>query len=241
MEQTTEITVCNRLNIISTELKLGNGKKVVISSLYRSHELPKTEFVNNLETYLLTKKKIKNHIVVGDFNIDILSQDTISMELLSNFLEKGYTPFFTGITRPSENNNNGTCIDNFYIKTNINSIKSLKLTQTFTDHYPLIIDIDQIRIHENTKVRNTRINFFRLKNIAQTKNWDLVKYIDNPNIALETLINEIQICVNLAVKTVKTKDKNKPRKGWITVEIIKSIKTKEKLYKNWKKIPIMNY
>ena len=36
---------------------------------------------------------------------------------------------------------------------------------------------------------------------------------------------------------MKTKDKNKPRKGWITVGIIKSIKTKEKLYKNWKKNP----
>lgn len=54
-----------------------------------------------------------------------------------------------------------------------------------------------------------------------------------------SIISEIQICINLAIKNKNNnkKDKNKPRKPWITKGIINSFKTKENLYKIWKRNP----
>ena len=84
-----------------------NGKNLEISCLYRSHDLLKTEFIYNLNQFLKSKEKIKNHYVIGDFNIDILDQNNLSLEFLNNFLEKEYVPTSTEITRPSENKEKG--------------------------------------------------------------------------------------------------------------------------------------
>ena len=72
---------------------------------------------------------IKNHCLIGDFNIDILNDSVhdnnseqryyitvTSQEFLNNLLEYEYILFFLGITRPSQNKVGGTCIDNMYLR-----------------------------------------------------------------------------------------------------------------------------
>lgn len=241
--ESTNIEIYDRLSIINTKIRIDNEKNLEISSIYRSHDISKTEFILSLEAFLRTKLNVKNHYIVGDFNIDILGQDIITLEFLNNFLEKGYTPSFIGITRPSGNNNSGTCIDNIFIKSESNNAKSYKLEQALTDHYPLVLSIDNSELNElneNIKENSNKINYSRLKNIVETKNWDYFKYMSNPNHATDAIIAEIQICMNLAVQSnisSKSKNKNRPRKSWITKGVINSFKTKENLYKIWKKNP----
>ena len=64
--------------------------------------------------------------------------------------------------------------------------------------------------------------------------------INDPNIALNNLNDKIKLCLSKAEYTKKTNTTNimKPRKDWITKAIMISSKTKEKLYKIWKKIII---
>ena len=66
---------------------------------------------------------IKNHMIIGDFNIDIICGDNISHEFLNNFSEKEYVPGFLGITRPANGSCNGTCIDNIFFKSNSITLK----------------------------------------------------------------------------------------------------------------------
>ena len=63
--------------------------------------------------------------------------------------------------------------------------------------------------------------------------------INDPNIAINTLIDKIKTCLSKAEYTEKTSKTNnmKPRKDWIIMAIMKSCNTKEKLYKIWKKDP----
>ena len=67
-------------------------------------------------------------------------------------------------------------------------------------------------------------------------------HINDPNLALNNLIDKIKMCLCKAEYTIKTnKNKNmRPRKNWITRAIMKSCTTKDKLYKLWKKDPYNN-
>lgn len=76
--------------------------------------------------------KIKNHIIIGDFNINIYAVDNPSLVFLNNFLDMNYVPYFNHITRPSEAG--GSCIGNMFVKVQLNGIKSYTYINVFTDH-----------------------------------------------------------------------------------------------------------
>lgn len=78
---------------------MNNDNQLEISSLCRSLDLSKTEFVFDLKKLLTTKKNVKNHLMIGDFNIDLLDVEYISHDHLNNFLERGYIPGFLGVTK----------------------------------------------------------------------------------------------------------------------------------------------
>ena len=63
--------------------------------------------------------------------------------------------------------------------------------------------------------------------------------INDPNIVLNNLSDKIKICLSKSEYTKKPNKTNimKPRKDWVTKAIMISSKTKEKLYKIWKKDP----
>ncbi|KAJ8666261.1 hypothetical protein QAD02_007923 [Eretmocerus hayati] len=146
-------------SIISVELEAIGGKRVVISTIYRSHDYPKEKFIKDMQDFTDFEKDLKNHIIIGDFNINILENDKYSNELLNNFYEMAYEPYFSKDTRISSNLSDGTCIDNAFIKTNLD-IESYRIDQPFTDHYPLLLRVSQPiqtgRINHNTR---NRINY----------------------------------------------------------------------------------
>ena len=91
------------------------GGSIQISSLYRSHNLHKAEFISNLKKTLIQNNKIKNHYIARDFNIDILEINNISEEFLNNFLEMGFKSGYQNITRPPNDDlNSRACIDNIF-------------------------------------------------------------------------------------------------------------------------------
>ena len=57
-----------------------------ISAIYRSHEITKTEFLLNLKKFLQDVENHDNHLIVGDFNMNLLDLDLINQEYLSSLL-----------------------------------------------------------------------------------------------------------------------------------------------------------
>lgn len=177
------------------------------------------------------QQSIQNNTIIGDFNIDINSNEVIDQEFLQILLEKGYHPGFTETTRPATSDcTKGTCIDNFYIKLNKIKHKTYTLTIPFNDHYPIFMSMREIKksIPYNS---NKYINYQKLKNFANTECWSEITSIEDPNIALDKLILKIKNCIN---KAETTRDKNKqknmtPRKNWISSAIMTSCAKKGKL------------
>ena len=147
---------------------------------------------------------IKNHCLIGEFNIDILNDSVhdnnseqryyitvTGQEFLNNLLEYEYIPCFLGITRRSQNKVGGTCIDNMYLKSKSLAINAFKLANLFKDHYPLILTFDKMNIKSQSKINNTVISYKKLKSIANKVDWNSLLHEQNPNTAIDKLISLI--------------------------------------------------
>ena len=160
------------------------------------------------------------------------SDNTNNQEFLNNFLENEYSPCITGITR-SGDNNSGSCIDNIFIKSNTFETTSYKLTNPITVHYTLLVNIDNVTLSTNTFQNLKPINYRKLIHIANSTYWNEILSIQDPEFAVEKLIELIQECTDKATTINNKKRYNKslvPRKKWITSAIMKSCQTKETLY-----------
>lgn len=225
---------CQKLKIVSCIINCNSSCKVKISGVYRCHDYEQKLFISNMEEFLALNKKIKNHYIVGDFNIDILQDSEDNQTYLYNFLESHYLPLFKQITRPNENSiNSGTCIDNSFAKTDLR-LNATTLKQVFTDHYPLftIIDINFKKLKE--PINTTYIDYKKLEKYANKTPWHEIEAIHDPDKATNELIVLIKTIIDKATTKKKTKrNKVYPRKNWITTGIITSCSTKENLYKIW--------
>ena len=91
--ENTESIDIGRLSIIHTGILLNNNETVRISATYRSHSIKKLEFVNSIKKYINGNINIKNHMIIGDFNIDIMCGDNNSHEFLNNLGKRICTMF----------------------------------------------------------------------------------------------------------------------------------------------------
>lgn len=186
-----------------------------------------------MKKYLDSKRKANNHLIIGDFNIDLLKQDKVELKHLNSLLEGEFRPGFQTITRPSTNDNSmGSCIDNIFIKSKSFKDKSFKYENLFNDHYPLFLNIEKIN-YQKTKESYHYINYNKLNRIAVKIDWSSILSLQNPNDATDLLINKIDSCVQKAKRLSKRKTKKCneiPRSNWITKSIIISCKRKEMLY-----------
>lgn len=78
IDEYTEVIKIDRCKIINTNNYFERIQKLEISAVYRSHEIPKTEFIFTINEFLKDEKSIQNHILIGDFNIDIINIDNYS-------------------------------------------------------------------------------------------------------------------------------------------------------------------
>ena len=211
------------IKIINTHIRLNDNNSIELSASYRSHNIPKTEFILDLNRFLNKKRNIKNHLVIGDFNIVLLQSVNTSQEFLCNFLDKGFFPGFVSVTRPTVGNCKGSCTDNIFIKTNSLSTVTYKLKHSVTDHYPIFIAINKMKTQIKAPI--IILDYKKLRNIAKTIDWNDTITIRNPNIATDKILREIKYCIELA-KIKKRENKQKGRKNGITDAIIKSWKPK---------------
>ena len=191
---------------------------------------------------MIENRNVKNHSVIGDFNIDTMYtrnyDNNINQEFLNNFLAYEYFPCFHGVTRPSSTGQGGSCIDNFFIKSSTTNVKPYNITNPFNDHFPLFVQFNNVKISYSDKKIKTKINYYKLTNIAKDVDWNRMVTTQEPNCAIDEIIMTINQCVEKVSIVIKQKrsDRNfTPRQKWITKAIIVSCKKKELLYNMRKK------
>ena len=203
----------DRINFLVADLSINENDNLRISATYRSHDIPKTEYVLSTKKFLIENRKVKNRI----------SEPL----LVSNFLAHEYFPCFTDVTRLSTIGHGGTCIDNVFIKSSTINIVSYKIANPFNDHFPLFVNYNNVKLSSNDNNRiNERINYDKLTKIANDVDWNSILTIQEPNSATDELITKINKCVEISICVNKQKRREikHQEKKWITKAIIVSCK-----------------
>ena len=189
------IEIIDNFNYINTIIKLKNNVSIKVTSLYRCHKVKKSDFISIIKNIIDKEKYTPNHIIVGDFNINIMdTSNKLVNEYLNNYFEAGYIPLFNKITRPTSlDKQQGSCIDNMLFKSSITNnktidYKSIIINQTFPDYFPIV---SSFKIKTVSKLNQNNVTYLNkkilIKNISLT-NWNSILNIHDPELSTQELI-----------------------------------------------------
>lgn len=234
IEYSYEIINISEIKVLKIKI-INDNKIIIITAAYRSPSTCLKSFNIGLLNYLSEIEKNDMHIIVGDININILS-DTDYVEEYKNILNSfGYISYINDYTRMQSK----TCLDHFFIKSELhkeeNDIKSFILQQNVTDHFPTIVSFKlETGKSKKSAINNNNvkkcINYKRLKKDLQDENWYELYEQNNIDLITDTFIKKLTSYIERSTYLVKTNCKHKKRKEWITLGLIKSINTKNTMY-----------
>ena len=223
----------------------GKQKDLVILTVYRQ---PGTEnlsmFLELLEKWLNEYDKVTNELLVtGDMNLDLLKYQNHSST--SDYLDLMMThSLLPVITRPTRiKHSSASLIDHIFYKSAV--IQTGVLTSEiagqhgFTDHYPVFCIIKKGNEKRDKPTKTITKNYFtnegheaRRKGLMEV-DWDNFFAENDPDKAYKLFHDNYSELYhsNLTTKTTEVKWDNYPRQPWMTSEILKKMRRRDRLSK----------
>ena len=214
-----------------------NLKNIIVGCIYKHPKANIEKFTEQLEELLGQLNQGKYDIyLLGDFNIDFLKYD--QHQSTEKYLDMLYSyniiPIITKPTRIT--NHTKTLIDHIYTNTSILHITAGIGLLDISDHLPVfcIANIAPKQNNEKMYCRdyknfNKEIYLNDMRSIAWSsllsENGDLNQSTINVLNTIKTLVNN-----HAPLKQVSRSKRKQFTKPWITNGILKSIKTKQKMY-----------
>ena len=214
-----------------------NLKNIIVGCIYKHPKANIEKFTEQLEELLGQLNQSKYDIyLLGDFNIDFLKYD--QHQSTEKYLDMLYSyniiPIITKPTRIT--NHTKTLIDHIYTNTSILHITAGIGLLDISDHLPVfcIANIAPKQNNEKMYCRdyknfNKEIYLNDMRSIAWSsllsENGDLNQSTINVLNTIKTLVNN-----HAPLKQVSRSKRKQFTKPWITNGILKSIKTKQKMY-----------
>ena len=230
----------------------GNGlnKKTLIGNIYR----PPRDLQDNLRSFIdefstiLSSHDYNNYeiFLCGDYNINLLkiNENEINADFLEMLTSHSFFPKITLPTRFSRMN--ASLIDNIYCRISNNTLSSSAgiLLKQFSDHQPCFLFVDSITTEIATP-KTVRIQTNSAEALAKLSNELYEQNIttqistnpfSNPNTTYDKVLSIIDNArlKHTPSKIVKFHRHKHKKQEWITKGILKSIKYRDKLYKQIK-------
>ena len=226
--------------------------------LYRPNTPPLAD-IDNFTHHLYTainkiNEEHKSLLILGDFNIDLLKFEfhAKTNSFIENIYSFGLSPLITKPTRITEFS--ATIIDHAYTNIQKCTTKSGIIITDVADHFGIFTIIYMYKHTRDQPKQRTNIRSFKPSNLTTTFN-NLLSNADFSNVTSSNCANT---AYNLFLETINlfyeqsfparatTCRRNQiKREPWITPGILKSAKTKGKLYRRKLNAPttdnILNY
>lgn len=146
--------------------------------MYRSHGIPKTDIIQDINKYLIEKKHVENHLAVGNFNIDLPDCDYLSQEFLCNFFKQRCISGIGGMTKPHISIPKESCIDDIFVKTNNSKARTYRLKLSIMDLSPLFIAVNEMITENHEQI--IFLNYEKLYKIVKNKtSKEIMRYFDS--------------------------------------------------------------
>ena len=232
------------LKVYGLKLRIKIKKNILCGCIYRHPNHDSSEFMNYLE---ITLKKIssehKEVYICGDFNIDLLKLDKVTnYQLYYNLLcSFGFLPLIVQPTRVVENQT-PSLIDNIFCNNLSDDTISGNVQLTLSEHFCQFASVNRekiavkiINMYSRDYTQFSSKNFIDDVSI-QNWNYDL----DDPSQLFNDFFWKLEGCVNrhAPIKKLKPSEIKLKGKSWITPDLSRIIKTKNKLFERKKRQPI---
>ena len=218
-------------------VEISNNKTpITLGVVYRPPNGNNANFISLFED--LTKKLPKeNSFITGDFNINLhRSSESPVQDFEQCFTSSGFAPTVSVWTHQQPHCSQ-TCIDNIFTNSFDNIVNSFTVNEPISHHLPLVC-LTNLRPSEPSvkpsPITITRYDFC-IANVQELQRH--TRELITNNHSFETFITQISEIVDDTCKenvSINSK-RNSLLNPWITPGIIRSIKTKNFLYKKWKK------
>lgn len=190
------------------------------------------DFLSSLDIFLKSISNIKNFILIGDFNVDIAetSSDPNSAYYLNLLASHGMLPAYTIPTHKK------TCLDHIILKTRLPA--SCYVTETsITDHDAVILILDLCTAQNKSYTIIKRLNYERLD--VEMLNLDFHKLysMTDVDLAVQYFVNSINRIILSNTQIIKTANRKKITKPWITPGLLRCMRNRDKLHQKAKKNP----
>ena len=205
------------------------------------------DFLTEFEPYLERLKSDRNDtIIAGDTNFNLLdvANNSKCQEYFDAMISYEFIPQITTPTKL----NKGSCklYDHIFsrIKSNASYDSCVYITD-ISDHLPVIFSIQSHKTNNNqpkfsyvrdTSEANYRRYLDRIAELTSNTHFD-TSLNSNPNITQNKLHQILQTADTecFPIKKVRTNKYNTKQSPWITLGLLKSVKTKDTLYKQLKR------
>ena len=245
----TTCYVSNKLESTFVEISGNQQANFIVGCIYKHPHFSIDEFVGNYLSLILDKvnKEGKRMVLLGDFNIDLLSYE--KSKDVKFFVDTLHShSVFPTVSLPTRITlNSETLIDNILISSNFNSkYQTGNLSIGISDHLPQFIIIENALCSKYSKDQSNSFykdwrsfNYNDFQRDFLNINWKTLMRNDlrDPNISFKRFYEKLDALINehLPLKRLsknQIKNRNKP---WITKGILKSVRKRDNVYKRFMK------
>ena len=182
------------------------------------------------------------YILCGDYNINLLSNDSFVSDYLNTLLSLGCNQYVNNPTRISNNKTyiSHTLLDHIYSNINSQKIQCQTIDNDISDHQPVLVRLNCNVTNDNNVVltRRDMRKFDKTKfltDLQQEMNSLSNHYFTNIDNLVNEFLNKYENTINKHAPLIKIKKKDQKlqSKPWITSELFKLIKRKNRLFKSY--------
>ena len=232
------------LESIFIEIINPQSTNTIVGCIYRHPSMCTSEFNEDYLNPLMDKLSLKarNIVLMGDFNVDLMKHNNSKdvSDFLATLTSNSFFPFVTLPTRITAHSK--TLIDNIFMNFHSPDIISGNLTVSISDHLPQFVIIPTTdKAQQNIPVvRRCFKNFNQDNFMNDISNCDWDNYINekdnvNDSLAIFLKVFESILDKHAPFKELTNKQKLKLNKPWMTMGLITSINTKNKIHKKYLK------
>lgn len=202
-------------------------------AIYKSPQINIADFNDSLKSYIKHIKKTDYSLIIGDVNIDILSENINSYEYLDILSENGFISQINKYTR--EQNESKSCLDHIFLKSKSgvsHGDVAAIIKTNITDHYTTILNIGTEKVKEciNENKIYEIIDKTKLLDLIRNETWSDIYYHDNPDTSYNIFYDIIKQAIKQSTIIKMFNNKTRKRKPWITTGIIRSMNKRDQLY-----------
>ena len=213
------------------------NKNIILGTIYKPPNNCNEIFLESLDEELhRISLENKNIYLIGDFNINLLNATQNSTLRFNNVLQSN--GFFPHINQPTRiDGTSRTLIDNIFSNVCHNAINGI-LYSDISDHLPIFAICELTNESKSTNKSNnfhrkeTKENIDLLNIELAQEEWNEIFQTNDANMAYEKFIQKLTYYYNKNIPLIKIGKHVKDRKmPWVTSGILRSIHTRNQLYK----------